>query len=427
MNTVKNKNLRGQITLTLLVGWVFFLIIATVIVDSALMVNEKIKLQNTADISALAGAQMLRLKANRVIWVNKKLNELWEETQQQLLMPSPCLFMPCSATANCHTCPYIEAARIAYIMALFSAKFQTYISVLYGPPDQNYDMSQELEGDLINANQMAAKIAFLNSLAEKNVPPLLAQKIKKAYLGSYPDINELASIYMDTENNGPTIGEDSNNDGVPDTLKDIYGLYAPFRFYPLGDFEIKKRRAWGINYIWRVAQSTCSARPDMVCIAPPIPAPLYNLPYGIYSKRDFKPVYFHAIVYKPILPFDFPFPSIDTASGIWDSVVPKNPFAMWTSENKRIRRQRLPLVAVSAAAPTGGEIPYNGNSGHDFDSEKLIGINDRNSVQDYLDYLLRMGEDQPDKSEMERMMWLRSMEDNGQGMFGAYSPSDFLH
>lgn len=439
----------GQVIITLLGAYIFFLVLAAIVLNSALLTQEKIKLQNTADIGAFAAAEVQRLKLNRIRQANRVIEALWRQTQMKLLLPGPC-YMPwanCLTTVDCHICPMLDALQNGLIMQDYLGQWLQYRDLLLGPRDQRQgNGSRELQGDILNANLQAGIAALENSLLEKNLPPQLAEQLRKTFGGHYPPLETLLRLYTDPQEQGPDLGlGDLNGDRRSDTLKEVYQPIEAFSHLPFSKWQVEIRPTQGWLYYYQPTWAACgaaapNAKPVIQCSRATIPIPVWalariipNWPLGgiptrFYTDPEFKPLYVHGLLYHPLLSFDLFIPKGEVASRAGSWLPPRNPFAVWVSPSERQSIPRRSMVAIAAAMPTGGRPPgpKTGDVGEEYTGSRLVGLNDQGIAAQQLQLISKFTDGQITVDQLKEALFLKNPPGTD-AAYGAFDLQDFLH
>lgn len=297
MKRASRHNSSGQMAVFFAIAFTFFLVMMMTIINAGILTRDRIKLQKTADLAALIGANVQRLNLDQIGEHNRDIKKYFEYTRLFLKEPITASFcfqkqITCgeSPTRECkYFCSSMDSAIAEAQLNLYHAKHTQY-------------MNQMLMM-IHDTNAKAFEYATLTALGGPNLPHDVRRTILKKQGGRYPTLNKMKQRY---ESGG--FHYDYNNDGDYERLKDIYSI-TNLHPAPLYKPKLETKKMW--TFIGQYA-------PCVVLLAFDAATPCWQwkyllkpgeLPVRIQDAGGLTPAFFNEIKYSPQYDFNlFKFP-----------------------------------------------------------------------------------------------------------------------
>lgn len=404
---------RGQVATFFALSFVMVMVFLLIVLNTGLMTRDKIKIQNTADLAALVGANVQRFNLNRIDEINDKIETTYLFFEGLLANPYTASY--CAITqATCGQAnggaapaqiqstidkykaltalngvlgplgiPVVdnpEPPAFSACQAFCGAKDSTYAHLTllaYLTIQMNYQ--SQIMGIVQKANSKAYDYAKLTALAAPNVPVDVKRQLLQHFGSRFPTPQQMVKDY-----NGGGLRFDYGSDGQMESLNEIYRISAndsqPLYIPKISTIPL-------VSY--RGTYSPCvtgglTFDAAMPCFNGTFQLPMIvPVPYKIIDTGDVTPSFLTAVSYSPQFLFNkiaarklpdaqdpFKPGRIFNDSGtnqnvnLFDMLLGKVPFA--PSDNRQF------MSAWAAARPYGGS-PENGG----YDGAKLIGLASR--------------------------------------------------
>ena len=385
---MKKNNQKGQVAIFFAVGFVFFIVLLSVIINSSIITAQKIRLQNTADKAAVITASYLGKRIiDTINKYNRYIEDLWRTAQIQLLTPYyyPCFNNPeimCKTTAcNCKTfCKNSDKAVYNKISRIYEAA--------------RLPLAQEIRSLMSDGYKYAYQEAVMSVVMDEHSLPIDILNYYKEN-GGYPGADALIKNY------------ETKNIKFRDklvSLKDIYYTPEPKKgdgsWIPLFEDNINETKPESRPFIvpvWHYVPCTgCSwlTSDPTQCYIPLMPLPNKKNSLVKILKTTPKEVFYLVMIqYQPLHSFNI------------FNIKFRNDDSMPTATGKRpyLFADRDVMTAFALAKPDGSvlatdttenkitdllnpfkqiEMIYNGATAKmkDFTEARLIGISEANEI-----------------------------------------------
>jgi hypothetical protein len=336
---MKTRNQKGQIAIFFAVGFVFFLVLFLLVVNSSILTAQKMKIQHTADISAIAASAYLVNVANRANSLNRAIEDLYKFTQIQLLNPVGyhCVINPAiNCTLTGCTCAVTCSGKDAIWKKFWLGFYTGWRTIL----------AMKVRAQFEDGYKEAYKLVQDVALSKENLPADILHYYKEH--GGYPGIEALKKSYE-----AKTIKFKGNFA----SLKDIYyipepktadGDWLPLYREDIGESIDESRLfitpKWVYNFCNVVSLFCNDPTPCLRSPIPiPIPVPTSVKVLKVGSKEVF---YFSAISYQPLNAlnlFRIPFKQPDN-------------FVFAQKKRKYLFSESQTLTAIALAKPADGKL-----------------------------------------------------------------------
>ncbi len=283
----------GQVVTFFALSFSFFLVLLMMLINTGILTRDRIKLQNSADLAALVGANVQRINLNEVGKINDSIETAYIATQAALSNPftsSPCTYNGATCNSTAGACNLVCRSQDNIARALIIEGYLAHHS---------YAASQ-IGAIVSGANAIAYDLAKRTALAGPNLPVDIRRAIRKRYGGNFPSATDMVRQY---DRSGLQFDYSGTGDVSP--LNAIYTVAANDS-QPL--FEADVDQGVLIGYIG--IYNPCASGPLVVLDASPcfignwapiLPIPV---PKTIEDKGSITPAFMVSLAYSPQFNFN---------------------------------------------------------------------------------------------------------------------------